>query len=265
MKQLSEIIKKIEENKKDLEFLPTGLTKIDTFLDGGFLKKELVVLGAATGKGKSFVSSHIFYNIAKAGFKSAYFSLEISNEMIVSRLIGAIANLSPTRVMTGFLYEDEFKAKNEAKAEVSVYEEFMYFYDDIYIFAEIEKQIKENNYEFVVVDFIQNIIANKGEEYERLSFIATSLQKLAKDTNSCIMVLSQLSNVVAREKREDIVEYRGSGTIATVCDLGFFIERNEIVGDENTFSVKIRKNRRGIAGKSFDFIFKHPGGIIVET
>ena len=265
MNQLSDIIRHIEENKSDLEFLPTGLEKVDRFLEGGFLKKELVVLGAASGKGKSFVAGHIFYNIAKAGFKSAYFSLEISSEMVASRLIGAIANVSPTRIMTSFLYGDEVKAKNEAKAEVSVYEEFMYFYDDLYVLAEIEKEIRENNYEFVVIDFIQNIIVNKGDEYERLSHAATSLQKLAKDTTSCILVLSQLSNVVAREKRDDIVEYRGSGTIATVCDLGFFVERNEIIGDENIFSIKLRKNRRGISGQSFDFIFHHPGGAITST
>lgn len=263
--KFTEIIQKIEETKKDIEFIPTGFYKLDEFLDGGFMRKELVVLGAAAGRGKSFIAGQIFYNAAKNGFKSVYFSLEISNEMIASRLIGSLTDIKPTRIISGFLTEEEITSKDEAKAKIAVYNEFMYFYDNVYVLGEIEKEIKDNKYEFIVVDFIQNVIVNKSDEYERLSFIAMSLQKLAKETNSCILVLSQLSNLVARERRDDIVEYRGSGTIATVCDLGFFIERGELVGEENTFNIKLRKNRRGISGISFDYIFIQPGGRIIET
>lgn len=263
MRRYSEIIKKIQEDKKTLEFIPTGFRKLDTFLDGGFMRKELVVLGAPTGRGKSFIAAEVFQHVAKQGFNSAYFSLEISVEMIAARLLGSKASIKPTRIIGGFLTPEENNAKIESNAEIEVFDNFMAFYDDLYVYAEIEKEIKEKKYDFIVIDFIQNVIANKGEEYERLSFIALSLQKLAKETNSCILVLSQLSNMVSREKRDDIVEYRGSGTIATVCDLGFFMERGEQIGDENTFSIKLRKNRRGISGIGFDFIFKQPGGKIV--
>lgn len=272
MQTFPEIIKDIDDSSKSIEFLKCGLRPIDDFLDGGFMRKELVVLGAASGKGKSYVAGHLFYNIAKQGFKSAYFSLEISNAMIASRLIGSMSNIKPTRVIAdrALFTPPEFQAIQEAKAKITVHDKFMFFYDDLYLLDKITKEIKENGYEFIVIDFVQNImVPNKPDEYDRLSYIALELQRLAKETNSCILLLSQLSNMVVREKRDDIVEFRGSGTIATVCDLAFFIERNETIQTngnqtQNIFTLKLKKNRRGVSGMFWDFAFQQPGGKIIQ-
>ncbi len=262
MAKFEEIAKKIEENKKDIEILPTGFHQIDSVLEGGFLKKELVVLGGKTGGGKSLFGASIFYHMATSGYKSVYFSLEISNEMIVSRLMGGEANISPTKIMIKMLSEGEEETKNNARAELQVYDEFMDFQDGVYQLEELEKLIKENKYDFVVIDFIQNIMMKISEEYERLSTIALRLQKLAKENNVCILALSQLSNQLVRDKRKkDLVEYKGSGSIGTVCDLGFFIEDGE---SPQEFILRLRKNRRGISGNDFRFRLNAPGGKIVE-
>lgn len=261
MKKFSEIDKQITAFKANVEILPMGLPEIDAYLEGGMLKKELVVLGAKTGGGKSLVAGQIFRNVATAGFKSAYFTLEISNEMLVSRLIGAQANISPTRIMIKELEEAETKNKNKAKAKLQVYEEFMYFYDDLYQYELIEKEILVNKYDFVVIDFIQNIMLAKSDEYERLSQIALNLQKLAKKANCTILALSQLSNMVTREKKSQLVEYKGSGSIGTVCDLGFFIEDTDL---PNELKIRLRKNRRGVSGSEFYFEVKQPGGMLVS-
>lgn len=263
MKKLSAIIKSIDETKKNIEILPTGLKSIDFFLEGGFLKKELVVLGGATGGGKSLFGGTIFYNIASKGYKSAYFSLEISNEMIVSRLLGAETNISPTKIMIKMLAEQEAQAKEDAEIKLSMYEEFMHFYDDLYLLTAIEKEIRENKFDFVVIDFIQNVMVNgKSDEYERMSFIALQLQKIAKETNCCILALSQLSNQIVRDKKNnDLVEYKGSGSIGTVCDLGFFIEKSDI---PDTSRLRLRKNRRGVSGEEFSFTIRQPGGLIFD-
>src|SRR3990167_10979438 len=108
VKKASEIIEEIHQAKAEIEFLPTGFRKLDEFLDGGFMRKELIILGGYTGLGKSFFAGTLFYNIAKAGFDSAYFSLEISNAMVLSRLVGAQTNIKPTRLIAGFLTPDEY-------------------------------------------------------------------------------------------------------------------------------------------------------------
>lgn len=263
MKKFSQVDKQIEEFKKTVEILPSGLQSIDAFLDGGFFKKELVVVGAPTGKGKSLVAGQMFVNIAKQGHRSAYFSLEISSEMIVSRLLGSEANVNPTRIMVKYLDEEDQVKKDEAKARLSVYEEFMYFYDDIYQYELIEKEILTNKYDFVVVDFIQNVMLKTPDEYERLSQISLRLQKLAKKANCCILVVSQLSNQMSRDKRnKDTVEYKGSGSIGTVCDLGFFIEEG---GAPDQMMIRLRKNRRGISGQAWHFQVRQPGGLIVAV
>ncbi len=272
MKKASEIIESIEVNKKNLEFLKTGFRILDNVLDGGFLKKELIILGAFTGIGKSIFGGQLLYQIAKQGFKAAYFSLEISNEMIISRLIGQISNIKPTRIIAGLLDLHEFDSKAKAKAEIITYNDNMEFYDDLYLMADLTKAIKENGYEFVVIDFIQNIqISNGMDEYARLSFLSIHLQKLAKETNCCIVVLSQLSNRVGRDGSK-VIEYKGSGAIAMVADLGFVLKRDEIQtidADGKPFGkqevkLELLKNRRGISGQTFIFDFTHPGGLLTE-
>jgi len=155
--RLSEIYEHILDDAKDAEFLPTGFPKLDAFLDGGLMKKELIVLGAPTGYGKSFIAGQILLNVAMKGFKTAYFSLEISNKMIASRFTGAETNIKPTRLSHGLLTKEELDNKQKAEAELLAYEEFLDFYDDLYLLDEIEKVIKDNEFDFVVIDFLQNV------------------------------------------------------------------------------------------------------------
>lgn len=258
--KVTEILQKIENAKKNLEFLPTGLVNLDEKLDGGFIKEELVVVGGFTGIGKSYLSSQIMYNIAKQGYKTVYFSLEITNQMILSRLIGQEADIKSIKVVTGTMTDEEMLKKTIAEGKVQGYEDFMNFYDDMYDFDAIVEKIKENEYEFVVIDFIQNIIVKGMDEYERLSYIALTLQKLAKEKKCCIMVLSQLSNSIARDINKSQLEYKGSGSIATVCDLGFFLQRDF---DLDVLTLMLRKNRRGASGLSWQFRFQGEGGKLI--
>lgn len=262
-RKLTQIARKIEEDKKSMEIMSSGIMNLDVLLDGGFIKKELILLGGKTGGGKSLIAGNMFLHMAKSKYKSAYFSLEISGEMIVSRLIGARADVSPARLMIHELAAPEQEATDKAEVEIGTYEENMFFYDDVYYIEEIIKEITENKYDFVVIDFLQNIMTKHKDEYERLSSVALTLQKLAKSQNCCILAVSQLSNQMAREKKpSDIVEYKGSGAIGHAADLALFIEGGH--AGEGSFELKVRKNRRGISGRSISFAIKQPGGRIIE-
>ena len=98
--RIPEILEKIDEAKKNVEFLPTGLSTLDRDIDGGFTRDELIVIGGFTGLGKSYLAGQILFNIASKGFKTAYFSLEITNQMILSRLIGQEADLKSIKIVT---------------------------------------------------------------------------------------------------------------------------------------------------------------------
>ena len=270
MSTIDEVFKKIKEDKDNLEFLPTGFHGLDSFLDGGFMRKELVVLGGGTGIGKSYFASQMFWNVVQKGFRSVYYSMEISNEMVASRIVGSICNIKPTRLIAGQLKPEEQRARLEAEAEVLSCREYMEFHDDLYVLDAIAEDVRKKKYDFVVIDFIQNIMSRGDEEYSRLSYATLELQKLEKETNSCILVLSQLSNMAIREgSKTDVVEYKGSGSIATACDLGFFVKRDltGTTADENGNLVRmmLKKNRRGISGVEFILRFKQPGGAISEN
>lgn len=267
MQKVSEILKEIAKTKLEVEFLPTGFAPVDEALDGGFLRKEIIIMGAFTGIGKSILAGQILYNIASKGFKCGYFSLEISNEMIVSRIIGQLANIKPSRVMSAKLSPLEIEIKSDAAAKVLMFDNMMRFSDDIYLLEEMIKEIKNNKCEFVVIDFIQNILLkNNMEEYQRLSFIAIQLQKIAKEHNACVLVLSQLSNKVGREGAKQ-TEYKGSGAIAMIADVGFFLKRIDPVLDpdgrpigDQFVTLTLAKNRRGNSGQEWKLRFAYPGG-----
>lgn len=263
----SEIIARIKRDRETIEFIPTGFQILDRELDGGFLRKELVILGAFTGIGKSIFGGQILYQIAQKGFSTAYFSLEISNGMILSRLIGQHSNIKPTRIIAGLLTPQEYENKVRVEAEIMAHDELMEFYDDKYLFKDLIAEIKKNKYEFIVIDFIQNIqLENNMDEYTRLTFISIQLQKIAKENDCCIMILSQLSNKVARDGAKSL-EFKGSGAIAMVADLALILRREESVGmdgDKQHVKLELMKNRRGISGKQFLFSFLHPGGKIYE-
>jgi replicative DNA helicase len=257
IKLLTNIYQDMAVLQKNREFLKTGIDKIDGFLDGGLMRKELVVVGGYTGSGKSFLAGQWFLNMAMSGFMSAYFSLEISNEMIVSRLIGQIANIKPTRVMCGLLNEEENELRMKAKSKIAPFENFMHFSDDIYDLAIIEEAIKKHEYDFVVVDFVQNVLTKEKDEYSAMTRVSLEFQRMAKTYNCCIVLISQLSNSAAKA---GYLEYKGSGGIAMVADLGFFITRE--VSEPEKFLLSIKKNRRGISGVTFDLRFIAPGGLI---
>lgn len=255
MKTLEDYLLSITEQSKNIEIIPTGFRSLDTFLDGGLMKKEFVVIGGGTGSGKSIIGGQVAMHAASTGHKVAYFSLEISGEMIISRLVGGISDVKPTAIIHNNLGNDEDKVDN-AKMQVAMYSELFHIYDDIYELKEIWKIIDNENYDLVVIDFVQNVFY-KGTEYERMSFIALTLQKLAKKKNCCILALSQLSNTALKEKT---VEYKGSGSIAMVADIGMFIAKDQ----DNNRILGIRKNRRGISSFDMGFSFKLPSGKIYE-
>lgn len=265
MKRPSELIKTIIDTPLHVEFMPTGYKRLDLFLDGGFMRKEMVVLGGETGIGKSYVAGQILYKMAARGFKTAYYSLEISNEMVMSRIIGSMANIKANRIMTHQLEKHEKSAINPTITSLMGMESLMVFHDDIYDFETLKKEIEEGEFDFVVIDFIQNVYIKGMSEYDRLSFLSIEFQKLAKKVDCTIMILSQLSNDVS-DGQKNKPRFKGSGAIGTAADLAVILTREdpELDVKNNAVFLTLVKNRRGISGARFNLFFKHPGGLLYE-
>ena len=258
-------VDKSMDKHKDSEFMHTNLEKLDKILDGGFLKKELVILGAGTGIGKSYVAGHILWQIAQQGFSTAYYSLEISNAMVYSRLLAPYVDVSPTKLLYGLIDKETQEKKTKARAKLLAHSEFIDLYDDIYDLDTMIKVSKEKKHEFIIIDFLQNVMHKSNDEYTRLSEVSYALQRFAKENDSCVLALSQLSNQAIRNKKAGLLEYKGSGSIATVADVGLFLERGELQDQENYNNIRLKmaKNRRGTSGHEIAMTFIHPSGKIL--
>ena len=174
----SEILNKIVKEKGTHEFIPTGFPGLDNDLDGGFLRKELVVIGGSTGAGKSYLAVHLAMKAIESGFKVGYFSLEISNELVVARMMGMKAGVKASHILYGSVDES---TQNYKKGKVFILGlgDLLESYDDIYELDKIEGLIKENKFDMVVIDFIQNVITSRSDEYERLSHTSLHLQRIS--------------------------------------------------------------------------------------
>ena len=160
--------------------------------------------------------------------------------------------------MCDLINDEEREKLLKAKAKIAPAIPYLHMIDNCYKLNEIENIIKQNKYEFVVIDFIQNVMTNKKDEYSSMSFVSLELQRIAKECNCCILVLSQISNSA---NKTDVLEYKGSGGIAMVCDLGFFLVRDK--EKEGHISLKLRKNRRGMYGDR-DLVMQGEGCLFKE-
>ncbi len=259
---VSEIVKSLYRPAKK-EIIPTGLVPLDEMLDGGFGKQEMVVIGGSTGVGKSFLAGQMAYSMARGGFSVFYLSLELSAEMVVSRIAGSIAGIKPTRILWGTLSGEEQERKEAALANVAILGNLLKVSDSLYEWDKIVAALRGNKPEIVFVDFVQNVIVpGRNDEYDRLSFLSISFQKLAKELNTCIVLLSQLSNRVVREGEDArYLEYKGAGTIAQVADLGFWLLPDS--SEEGRLVLALRKNRRGPSYKKIALKMLNPSGRIV--
>lgn len=257
MKSLYTVLYDLEHKKFGEDILPTGFKKMDAFLDGGFARKEVIILGGDTGIGKSFFAGQIALYMGLHEQRVGYFSLEISNHMVVARMVGQVANAKANLILRNELGVATSEAVVEAKSKILFGAKEMALYDDLYALEEIEREIEKMRLDFVVIDFVQNMI-HQGLEYERLTEISKRLQKHAKKTDCCILILSQLSNTVADSKETDKKpRFKGSGQIGIIADQAFFLERNEL--DDTLVNLFLSKNRRGESKKVFELKLKIPG------
>jgi len=125
----------------------------------------------------------------------------------------------------------------------------IWIYDDVYTFKGIEDRCKAirtiSQLDVVFVDFLQNM-QGEGSIYERMSIIPVQLQKMAKELDTCVVSMSQVSNEAARTDSK-VIGYKGAGEIAAACDLGLWLERDR--QDKELLLCSIRKNRHGPTGK----------------
>jgi len=241
--------------------LTTGLSAIDGKING-LNKSDLLLLAARPGMGKTSLALNIALNAAKASGKTvAVFSLEMSRDQLVTRLLASEGLVENTRLVTGNLRESDWQKIAEAASTLSRLDIRI---DDnpLLTVADMNAKCRRlDNLGLVVIDYLQLMTSAGGKGYsgenrqQAVSDISRMLKIMAKELQVPVLCLSQLSR--ANEKREDkrpmLSDLRESGSIEQDADIVMFIYRDDYYNEDsekrNIAECIVAKNRHGETGK----------------
>ncbi|MGI5827493.1 MAG: replicative DNA helicase [Patescibacteria group bacterium] len=244
-----------------LRGVPTGFKDLDDTL-AGMQASNLIILAARPGMGKTAFALNIAQHVAvNAKMPVGIFSLEMSKEELVDRLLVSEADIDAWRLKTGNLKEEDFMRISDAMGRLA---EAPLFIDDTPGITLLEMRTKarrlqiEHDVKMIVVDYLQLAVSNKKHEsrVQEVSEISQSLKNLARELKIPVLSLSQLSRAVeARGTKEpQLADLRESGAIEQDADVVMFLYRPD---DENMENVKLKvaKHRNG-ALRTVDLYFK---------
>ncbi len=261
--RLEEFIKK----GTGLRGVSTGFSGLDKKL-AGLQDSNLIILAARPGIGKTTLALNMAMNVAvKEKMAVGFFSLEMSKEELVDRLLVGQADIDAWRLKTGRLSDSDYKKLTEAMGELS---EAPMFIDDSPGISVLEMRTKarklkvEKDVKLLIVDYLQ--LADAGRQFDsrvtEVSLISQSLKNLARELKIPVLAISQLSRAVEQRgsKKPQLADLRESGAIEQDADVVIFLymdEDSEDILDASKRLIKltIAKHRNGPLG-DLDLMFR---------
>ena len=260
----------LHAHRGEINGIRTGFNDLDA-LTTGLQKSDLVVVAARPSVGKTSFALNVAEHAAVRDKKSVgLFSLEMSKEQLVLRLLSSVANIDSQRLRSGFLEELDFARIAPAMNSLS---EAPIYIDDTPSISTMELRTKarrlqaESGLDLVIVDYLQLMQASTtsrdANRVQEVSEISRGLKALARELSVPVMALSQLSRQPEmRESKEPrLSDLRESGAIEQDADLVLFLwkekERAAEEGDQEGEVVKLKlaKHRNGPTGE-VDLWFK---------
>ena len=255
-------LEKLYNQKEHITGVPTGFVDLD-YKTAGLHGSELILVAARPAMGKTAFALNIATNVAvRAKVPVAIFSLEMSKEQLVSRVLSSETTIDSNKLKTGKMEEEDWIKLSEGMEFLSEAE--MYIDDTpgisiTEIRAKCRKLKLEKNIGLVVIDYLQLISGSgnrkNGSREQEISEISRSLKILAKELNVPVIALSQLSR--APEQRKDdhrpmLSDLRESGAIEQDADIVMFLYRDDYYNpdseNKNIAEVILAKHRGGSTG-----------------
>jgi replicative DNA helicase len=246
------------KNGSGMRGVRTGLHDLDNLLSG-MGRANLIILAARPGQGKTALVLNISQHVAvKEKLGVGVFSLEMSKEELVDRLLVSQADVDAWKLKTGKLSEDDFSKLSNAMGELA---DAPIFIDDTPGISLMEIRSKarrlqmEHNLGLIVVDYLQLVDAGRKVEsrVQEVSLISKSLKNLARELNVPVLSASQLSRAVEHrdEKKPQLSDLRESGSIEQDADVVMFIYRpeTEVQSPQIPAKLVIAKHRNGATGE----------------
>lgn len=253
-------LEELYNRKQHITGVPTGFTELD-YKTAGFHGSDLILIAARPAMGKSAFALNIATNAAvRANVPVVIFSLEMSKEQMVNRILCSEAMVDSNKVRTGKLEEDDW---TKLAGSIGPLSEAEIFIDDTpgisvtEIRAKCRKLKLEKNIGMVVIDYLQLVQGSNKRNASReqeISEISRSLKILAKEIGVPVIALSQLSRAVEQrpDHRPMLSDLRESGAIEQDADIVMFLYRDDYYNQDSEkkdiAEVIIAKHRGGSTG-----------------
>jgi len=238
--------------------IPTGFADLDRLL-GGLQRSDLILIAARPSVGKTSLCLSIARNAARYGQHVAIFSLEMSAEQVVQRLVSAETQIDAQQLRLGRLAGDEMALFAQA---IGVLADLPVFIDDTPSISVLQLRAKarrlhaEHGLDLILVDYLQLMSGDVRSEnrVQEVSYISRSLKAVARELGLPVVAASQLSRAVEQrsDKRPVLADLRESGSLEQDADVVMFIYRDELYHPEtekqHIADIIVAKHRNGPTG-----------------
>ena len=260
-------VSELAQRDEDIFGVPTGLIDLDRLL-GGMQKSDLLIVAGRPGSGKTGFLLSVAKTAAQKHKKHvAVFSLEMSNEQLVQRLIAQETSIDTQRLRTGKLEDDEWSTFTHA---IEVLGDTRIWLDDTPAITPLQLRSKcrrlhsEHTLDLVIVDYLQLMGSDTRSEnrVQEVSYISRTLKVLARELNVPVLAAAQLSRAVEQrvDKYPVLSDLRESGSLEQDSDIVMFIHRPEQPKDEYKPDAAKSDTSRPGRNKTQLIVAKHRNG-----
>ncbi|MBI3309034.1 MAG: replicative DNA helicase [Candidatus Melainabacteria bacterium] len=255
-----------EQNKGELLGLDTGFYELNSYT-AGLQKSDLIVVAARPSMGKTALALSMAEHVGVTLKKSVcIFSLEMSKEQLIQRMVCTRAEVDASKVRFGRLQQDDWTSLGVAFGELG---DAPIYIDDSPSMSVLEMKAKARRLkselgklDLVIIDYLQLMEGQRADNRaQEISDISRGLKTMARELDVPVIAISQLSRAVeARQNKQPMLsDLRESGSIEQDADVVMFIYRDEYYNSETTqkgtAEINISKQRNGPVGK-FTLLFQ---------
>ncbi|MBN9398078.1 replicative DNA helicase [Candidatus Saccharibacteria bacterium 47-87] len=254
-------LEELHRNKGSLRGVRTGYRDLDN-MTAGLQRSDLIILAARPAMGKTTLVTNLAYNVATIAKQPVlFFSLEMSKEQLVDRMLADASGVDSWNIRTGNLSDDDFSKLSDAMGEMA---EAPIYIDDTPGLSVLEMRTKarraahDQPLGLIIIDYLQLMQGSgrdNGNRVQEVSEISRGLKLIARELNVPVIALSQLSRSVESRSPQipQLADLRESGSIEQDADIVMFIYReayyNPETERENITDLIIAKHRNGPVGK----------------
>ena len=250
-------VAELAERPEDVQGIPTGFIDLDKLLIG-LQPSDLVLVAGRPGMGKTSLLLSLLLSASQASHQSvAIFTLEMSGEQLVLRLLSQVSGIDSQRLRSGRLTDDEwslFAAAADKLSQLPVYLDDTPALTPFQLRSACRRLAMEHGLDLVIVDYLQ-LMSGGGTKEQRfenrvqeVGHISRQLKILAKELNIPVIAAAQLSRAVEQraDKKPTLADLRESGSLEMDADIVLLLHRPQ--PGLNVVSLEVAKNRKGPVG-----------------